>query len=550
MIAILLYLLLQGGTPMGAVTGTVRSAAGAPTAGVRVYAQQVRDTADANSPAPLEGLVQTDASGRYRLELPPGRYYVASGSVSAPTYYPGTTNVASAKLITVTAGGMTEGIDFGSFVPASSRSTGIAVSITLPLAVGAFSGTVRFPDGTPAANARVGAIPAVLNVPTAAVVLSFIPTGFRMTQTDKDGRYVIGNVPLGEYHVVAGYAETAAFFTDQNAQPRPIKLGSATTINSLDIDLLISPTRTGVPVSGTVVTNDGLPAAGSLVQIARARAFAAPMPALPSINEIPDTTVAGDGTFTFANVVPGSYTVQASFSMANKVEAIEVQSNPVTNLKFSLPIFMLAGRLVLEDGSAVPDPELFVSGVLSSTSNPNLILSTLLPFSAGGVFAGVPDKGESRFYFRNVPEEYEIRSITAGAVDLVKEPLKFDGTQSVVVEARVARRGSSSSGSSVRITGVVRDGSGATPAASRVELCCLDRNFMNALSAPIRPDGSFEFSGVPSGKYTPELRVGAGHDTIRIMSATIERTSGLIKLQMVSGTSATIPVIIDVPTGP
>jgi hypothetical protein len=73
---------------------------------------------------------------------------------------------------------------------------------------------------------------------------------------------------------------------------------------------------------------------------------------------------------------------------------------------------------------------------------------------------------------------------------------------------------------------------------------------MNALSAPIRPDGSFEFSGVPSGKYTPELRVGAGHDTIRIMSATIERTSGLIKLQMVSGTSATIPVIIDVPTGP
>jgi hypothetical protein len=55
---------------LGAVTGVVRSAAGAPTAGVRVYAQQVRDPADPNAlAAPLEGLAQTDASGRYRIEL-------------------------------------------------------------------------------------------------------------------------------------------------------------------------------------------------------------------------------------------------------------------------------------------------------------------------------------------------------------------------------------------------------------------------------------------------------------------------------------------------
>src|SRR5678816_4402388 len=103
MIAFFLYaFLLQVGTPMGAVSGTVRSAGGTPTGGVRVYAQQVRDTTDANSPAPLEGLVQTDASGRYRLELPAGRYYIASGSVASPTYFPGTTDVASARTITVT----------------------------------------------------------------------------------------------------------------------------------------------------------------------------------------------------------------------------------------------------------------------------------------------------------------------------------------------------------------------------------------------------------------------------------------------------------------
>ena len=59
--AVLAFLLLQvGAQATGAVTGVVRSPAGT-AAGVRVYAQQVRDSADANSPAaPLEGQAQTE----------------------------------------------------------------------------------------------------------------------------------------------------------------------------------------------------------------------------------------------------------------------------------------------------------------------------------------------------------------------------------------------------------------------------------------------------------------------------------------------------------
>jgi len=152
MTGIVLSLFLLQAAPMGVVTGIVRSLTGTPAAGVRVYAQQVRDTADANSPAaPLEGLVQTDAAGRYRLELPAGRYYIASGSVSAPTYYPGTTDVASARLITVTSGGVVEWIDFGSFV----APTRFPLINAIPIGPGGdLLGTVRFPDGTPAANVR------------------------------------------------------------------------------------------------------------------------------------------------------------------------------------------------------------------------------------------------------------------------------------------------------------------------------------------------------------------------------------------------------------
>ena len=129
-LALLALLVVQAGAQnSGAVTGTVRSAAGVPAAGVRVYAQQVRDAADANSPtAPLEGLTQTDASGRYRLELPTGRYYIGSGAVSSPTYYPGTTNVSAARTVLITSGGVVEGIDFASFVAATATPSFVSAS--------------------------------------------------------------------------------------------------------------------------------------------------------------------------------------------------------------------------------------------------------------------------------------------------------------------------------------------------------------------------------------------------------------------------------------
>jgi hypothetical protein len=201
--------LLQAGAPMGAVTGIVRSAAGAPTAGVRVYAQQVRDPADPNAlNAPLEGLAQTDASGRYRIELAAGRYYIASGSVSAPTYYPGTTSLASAKVVTVTSGGIVEGIDFGSFV-AAARTASSFFNPIVP--GGTLAGTVRFPDSTPAANIRVVAFPTSVPLPPMAVVPGTVVP--RPVQTDATGRYLIGNVAPGDYYIVAGYAETSGFHT-------------------------------------------------------------------------------------------------------------------------------------------------------------------------------------------------------------------------------------------------------------------------------------------------------------------------------------------------
>src|SRR5262245_62486741 len=95
----------------GFVTGMVRAANGTPAPGVRVYAIAVRDAAGGGIPSAFESLTQTDAAGRYKLEISAGRYYIASGSVSAPTYFPGTTELASARVMAITAGATLEGID-------------------------------------------------------------------------------------------------------------------------------------------------------------------------------------------------------------------------------------------------------------------------------------------------------------------------------------------------------------------------------------------------------------------------------------------------------
>jgi hypothetical protein len=135
MIALVLGLLLLLPSPQasGVVTGVVRSGNGSPAARVRVYAITYRDAVDAaTTPPAMERLTETDIYGRYRLELPPGRYHIASGSVGAPTYYPGTTDIAQARVVSIAAGGLVEKMDFSSFVPASTTaSTGVVSRITL-----------------------------------------------------------------------------------------------------------------------------------------------------------------------------------------------------------------------------------------------------------------------------------------------------------------------------------------------------------------------------------------------------------------------------------
>src|SRR6185436_17804213 len=102
-----LLLLIQLNTgPVGTVTGQVKTPAGTPASGVRVFAipAATSDVASTQGNASVyESLVQTDSSGRFRLSVRPGRYYIAVGSVGSRTYFSDTAVVTSAKAIVVSA---------------------------------------------------------------------------------------------------------------------------------------------------------------------------------------------------------------------------------------------------------------------------------------------------------------------------------------------------------------------------------------------------------------------------------------------------------------
>jgi hypothetical protein len=487
---------------VGAVTGIVRGADGKPAAQVRVYATPAGDATQITG---LEGLTQTDAAGRYRLELQPGRYYVASGSVTVPTYYPGTPNIAAARAVTVTAGSLVEAIDFGSFV-APGRTLVAPAPGTAEL-----SGVIRYPNGTPAAGIRVVA---------ASSSLRLIAT------TDSTGRYRLNRLPADAFSIVAGFSDAHTFYPgtpDEKAATR-IATTPTTKIDTLDF---VIPRISGITVSGQVRT-PGASALQANIRLIRNQPL--PPPSSLAITLSPSTTasrelsVDGSGRFEFRDVMAGTYALEASIQgVASQAKTIVVAAQPISDLEFVFPIARLSGRLLMEDGSPHEDPLIFEDAVASSLSDPRKTNYTTFAFAKDGTLSGLIAADEYRFYLRVLPEEYEIASMAAGPVDLLKETMKTTSDAMIDVDIRIRRRSAPNADVRPRVTGVVVDSvSGLPAAADRIRLCCLSSGPAERLSAPLRNDGSFVFTAVPDGKYTPRLQVKPEQVGVYLGGASIE----------------------------
>ena len=183
----------------------------------------------------------TDDQGAFRIfGLPPGDYYVTANNRNmmmampgvnnteadgfAPTYYPGTPNIAEATRVTVRAGQEMSGANFALIVARMARVRGRALNS----------------HGEPVANGML------MLMPDEPMMMSM---NFNNAMVAGDGSFQFANVPPGRYNLQV----RPAGMPSPNSEFAMMKV----TVGNDDIDNLIVTTTTGATARGVILTDDG-----------------------------------------------------------------------------------------------------------------------------------------------------------------------------------------------------------------------------------------------------------------------------------------------------
>jgi hypothetical protein len=323
-------LLLQG-VPLqpqqgGTITGVLRDAEGKPFPGARVAAvQKPEDSGPIWEAAAMPALAQTDQEGRYRLEnIPPGKYYIAAGRVSFPTFFPGTQEVQGATIVAVTAGSNISEIDFrirDSSVPGLETTTQTVMytlRIPLDIRVDGIIGAGQVPVFGPRGHPRIALTASGKTTPDST-----------LTFKGADGIFLHG--PTADYKVTLenlppGYSLKSLFFDNTDLRTKDLHLSAATFAG-------LTMTSIAHRVYAAVTTALGAPSAippspppaivpPMLVVLEKTANVAMPngvrvtgRAADSSVRQVYMSGVPGiffwDGSFEFLGVPPGRHTIVA-----------------------------------------------------------------------------------------------------------------------------------------------------------------------------------------------------------------------------------------------
>jgi protocatechuate 3,4-dioxygenase beta subunit len=214
----------------GSINGVVLNMKNEPLADVLVQAYNATRPPYSSKPQPIfGGYAATDAFGRYRIDLPPGDYFVMAsaynGWQSVVRWYPNVSTQDSAKAVTVQLDVDLAGVDF-----------------MLPVAAGngVISGRVAANGGRALAGAFIEVMPATNATDSAWKVWA---SGF----TDSTGRYAVSKLPPGKYFVHAQYWEDNRFGEQwhlnaaSREQGTPVALGEAQKLDTIDFALTLRP---------------------------------------------------------------------------------------------------------------------------------------------------------------------------------------------------------------------------------------------------------------------------------------------------------------------
>ncbi len=141
-----------------------------------------------------------------------------------------------------------------------------------------------------------------------------------------------------------------------------------------------------------------------------------------------------DGSFAFSGIAPGNYTARLSLSGIQTAKSITVGNADLTGVTIAFPRrFAVAWHTIVEGDTAVSNPPYF--------NLESRMKGSIDAFSSGGVGPAILTlaAGDHNITLRGLPSGYQVKSITYGTTDLVKEPLRIDGPVTWEIIVRLAR---------------------------------------------------------------------------------------------------------------
>ncbi len=419
------------------------------------------------------------------------------GSFEFPKVYPGTYTARITAPNTGSAGNLNFGMATTTINLAGTDVTGIEIAVPRQKDI---TGRVTLEGRGPMPRfgMPLAPLPGTPNSQIQFLNINPQPDGtFRVTIPEGERQIgAAGNLP-------AGYTLKSMTYGTTDVLKSPLKVAVS---DSAELRVtLTTPNLAPVRVSGKLTgVDDSAFARGFAIAILSGSGYIAQL----------TVPINADRSFQFPEVFPGNYSVRVTGSgiLNSPIVPVIVASVDVENIEVAVPRQKeVTGRLILEGSGPMARMVIGLSPLAGGpTSGIGLPQGATAGLPGGppstmninpqpdGTFRLTLLEGEQRVGpVSGLPPGYTLKSLTYGATDLLKNPLKVAASDSFEIRAVVT----TSNPTPVRVSGRVIGLDGASFARGPVNAIMTSTMYPVTLNAAVHTDGTFEFPSVYPGSF-------------------------------------------------